>query len=315
VQQNVNLFERQAKKAEKWRELRDAARSLELSYQHDSYTHIAVELEILQLEHAKDENRAAELDARRATGEAELEEQKLALFGEEQQVAELSRKAAGTQAEAIRGESEGDRTRDRAGHLDESLRRLKAEAEEAARRLEEMGQQRTEALREAAEAEAFLSGAAERSRLAREAADAEGAKLQEARGAADALSGERMTALEEISGLRQRLGAAEAELQHLADSEGEWAGERDARVRRSRKATRDRTGSPCVRALRPNRSGFRSRTPGAVFRSPRRAGCSIRSSRPRRAPRAPAGGWPCARTSCPSTTAKTGPKAHPGAAR
>jgi chromosome segregation ATPase len=95
-----------------------------------------------------------------------------------------------------------------------------------------MGQQRTEALREAAEAEAFLSGAAERSRLAREAADAEGAKLQEARGAADALSGERMTALEEISGLRQRLGAAEAELQHLADSEGEWAGERDARVER-----------------------------------------------------------------------------------
>jgi chromosome segregation protein len=232
VQQNVNLFERQAKKAERWRELRDAARSLELSYQHDSYVHIAGELEKLQLEHAKDENRAAELDARRATGEAELEEQKLALFDEEQQVAELSRKAANTQAEAIRLESEGDRTRDRAGHLDESLRRLKAEADEAARRLAEMGQQRTEALREATEAEAYLSGAAERSRLAREAADIAAAKVQEARSGAEGLSAERMEALQELSGLRQRLGAAEAELQHLTDSEDEWAGERDARVER-----------------------------------------------------------------------------------
>src|SRR5690606_15238508 len=159
VQQNVAMFERQAKKAERWRELRDAARALELSYQHDSYRHIAAELEKLQIEQARDENRTTELDARIATGEAELEEEKLGLYEEEQQVAELSRRAAATQAEAIRLESEGERARDRAGHLDESLRRLKTEAEEAARRLEEMAAQRAEALREAAEAEAFLAGA------------------------------------------------------------------------------------------------------------------------------------------------------------
>jgi chromosome segregation protein len=238
VQQNVNLFERQAKKAERWRELRDAARALELSYQHDSYQHIASELEKLQLEHAKDENRAAELDARHAAGEAELEEQKLGLYEEEQQVSELSRKAAATQAEAIRLESEGDRTRDRAGHLDESLRRLKAEAEEATRRLEEMAQQRAEALREAAEAERFLSGAAERSHLAREAADKAQARVQEARRNADEQGGERMAALEELSGLRQRLGAAEAELQHLIGSEDEWSGQRDDRLDRLAEQTR-----------------------------------------------------------------------------
>src|SRR5215217_1035742 len=113
VQQNVNLFERQAKKAERWRELRDAWRSLELSYQHDSYVHIASELESLQAMHAKDENLAVELDARRANEEAILEEEKLALVGDEQRVNELSRRAAMTQAEAIRLESEADRARDR----------------------------------------------------------------------------------------------------------------------------------------------------------------------------------------------------------
>src|SRR5690606_14521512 len=175
-----------------------------------------------------------------ATGEAELEEEKLGLYEEEQQVAELSRKAAATQAEAIRLESEGERARDRAGHLDESLRRLKAEAAEAARRLEEMAQQRAEALREAADAEAFLAGAAERSRLAREATDAAQARVQAARRAADEQGGERMAALEDLSGLRQRLGAAEAELQHLTGSEEEWEGQRDDRMERLAEQTRAR---------------------------------------------------------------------------
>jgi chromosome segregation protein len=232
VQQNVNLFERQAKKAEKWRELRDAWRSLELSYQHDSYAHFAAELEKLQLEHAKDENLGVELDARRAAEEAALEEEKLALFDDEQKVTELSRKAAATQAEAIRLESETDRTRDRGGHLEESMRRLKQESEEAGRRLIEMERQRAEALAEAKEMEAFLAGAAEKSSGARERVDAAAAKVQEARAEANALGEERMGALEELSGLKQRLSAAETELQHLLNSEDEWAGERDSRAER-----------------------------------------------------------------------------------
>ena len=232
VQQNVSLFERQAKKAEKWRELRDAWRSLELSYQHDSYTHFATELEKLQVEHAKDENLSVELDARRAAEEANLEEEKLALYEDEQRVAELSRKAAGTQAEAIRLESETDRTRDRGGHLEESMRRLKQESEEASRRLVEMERQRTEALAEAKEMEAFLAGAAEKSAGARERVDAAAAKVQEARAEANSLGEERMGALEELSGLKQRLSAAETELSHLISSEDEWAGERDSRAER-----------------------------------------------------------------------------------
>ncbi|MCD6025158.1 MAG: chromosome segregation protein, partial [Fibrobacteria bacterium] len=232
VQQNVNLFERQAKKAEKWRELRDAWRSLELSYQHDSYAHFAAELEKLQLEHAKDENLTVELDARRAAEEAALEEEKLALFDDEQKVTELSRKAAATQAEAIRLESETDRTRDRGGHLEESMRRLKQESEEAGRRLVEMERQRAEALAEAKEMEAFLAGAASISAGARERVDAAAAKAQEARSEANALGEERMAALEDLSGLKQRLSAAETELQHLLNSEDEWAGERDSRSER-----------------------------------------------------------------------------------
>ncbi len=230
VQQNVNMFERQAKKAEKWRALRDEARALELSYQHDSFMRISGELEALQTGLAKDEGHSAELDARRAAEEAALEEEKLSLFAEEQQVAELSRKAAGTQAEAIRLEGESDRARDRGEHLQESLQRLRTEDEQSRTRLAEMAGQRAEALRESAEAEAFLAGAAEQSGLARETADAAAAKVQEARAEANALGEERMAVLEELSGMKQRLGAAEGELQHLTGSEDEWAGERDART-------------------------------------------------------------------------------------
>ena len=49
VQQNVNMFERQAKKAEKWRELHTAHRSLELSYHHDAYLRFSEELEELAM--------------------------------------------------------------------------------------------------------------------------------------------------------------------------------------------------------------------------------------------------------------------------
>ncbi|HEX2612161.1 MAG TPA: AAA family ATPase, partial [Fibrobacteria bacterium] len=238
VQQNVSMFERQAKKAEKWRELRDAWRALELSYQHDSWTRITAESETIQIERAREENRAAELDARIAAGEAELAEARLALSDEERQVADLSRKAAATQAEAIRLEGEGDRARDRAGHLDESLRRLRAEADEANRRLAEMANQRAEAVREAGEAEAYLAGAADRSAAAREAADAAASKLQEARARADELGEERMSALEELSGLKQRLGEAEGALRHLESGEEEWTGERDARAGRLVEASR-----------------------------------------------------------------------------
>ncbi len=240
VQQNVNMFERQAKKAEKWREIHSAHRSLELSYQYDSYVQFAEELELLQLAKAKDENQQALLDARRATEEASLEEEKLGLVDEERQLMALSQKAAGTQAESIRLETEALRNKDRVEHLEESLQRLQTEAAESRTRLVDMERQRVEALQEAEKLESFLGGASDKSLEARTRVDAASARVREARLEVDALNEERMNALQEMSGLKQRLSAVEAELQHLQDNEEEWSGERESREERLQETRRER---------------------------------------------------------------------------
>ncbi len=91
VRQNVSLFERQAKKAEKFRELHNSYKALELSYQYDSYRGFIEKLDTLQRELAQGENRSLQLNAGISTEETSLEEEKLGLFEEEQQVAILSR--------------------------------------------------------------------------------------------------------------------------------------------------------------------------------------------------------------------------------
>ncbi len=240
VQQNVNMFERQAKKAEKWREIHAAHRSLELSYQYDSYLRFAGELEELQSARAKDENHQTALDARRATEEAVLEEEKLGLFEEERQLAALSQKAAGTQAEAVRLESELIRNRDRVEHLEDSLRRLQTEAVESRNRLGDMESQRVAAAEETVQLEGFLAGASGKTASARADLDAASARAREARAEADSLNEERMSSLHEMSGLKQRLAAVEGELQHLQGNEEEWDGEREAREERLLETRREK---------------------------------------------------------------------------
>jgi chromosome segregation protein len=240
VQQNVSLFERQAKKAEKWREIHATHRSLELSFQYDSFLKFSEELEELQSARAKDENRQTVLDARRATEEATLEVDKLALFEEERQVAMLSQKAAGTQAEAVRLENEAVRNRDRIEYLEDSLRRLQTEAAESRTRLGEMGRQRVAASKEMGGLENFLTDAADKTAAARLELDVAAARVREARSEADSLNEERMSSLHEMSGLKQRLSAVEGELQHLQGNEEEWGGEREAREERLLETRRER---------------------------------------------------------------------------
>jgi chromosome segregation protein len=240
VQQNVNMFERQAKKAEKWRELHTAHRSLELSYHHDAYLRFSEELEELRSAHAKDEGRRVSVDAQRAAEEALLETEKLQVFEEERQVADLSQKAAGTQAEAVRLESESLRNRDRIEYLEDSLRRLNTEAQEARTRLEELSNQRKAAEDEAKTLGGLLAGADEKSGLARSNLDEASARVRESRSESDRLNEERMNALHDMSGLKQRLAAVEAELQHLQGSEEEWGGEREMRSGRLQEMRRER---------------------------------------------------------------------------
>ena len=82
VQQNVNMFERQAKKEEKWRELKKAYVSLELSYNLDSFVELDARYRSMQEEAGKGQERIDSLQSQITARESELEEGKLMMVEE-----------------------------------------------------------------------------------------------------------------------------------------------------------------------------------------------------------------------------------------
>jgi chromosome segregation protein len=221
VQQNVNMFERQAKKAEKWREIKKAYVSLELSYNHDSYVELDARYRTMESESGKGQDRVDSLQSQITTRETELEEGKLNLVEEEQELSRLNQLVAATNAEVVRLENELDKSKDRILHLGESIKRLDGETDQAGRRLVEIAQEKgkdhEEILRleaEKGELAGMTTGhAEEKERLYR--------NYSEKRRRADELAEERLQALEELSALRNRAGSANTELQHLKEDDQE----------------------------------------------------------------------------------------------
>jgi chromosome segregation protein len=221
VQQNVNMFERQAKKAEKWRELRKAYVSLELSYNQDSYKDLEGKYTQFEAESRQGADRALSLQAQITTQETVLEEGKLLILDEEQALSRLNQVVAATNAEVIRLENELDRGKDRILHLVESVKRLDAETEAAGRRLGEFAQEKIQDAREIARLEAERIELSNMSEGQVEEKARYAAAYQEKRRAADELAEERLQALEELSALRNKAGALNSELNHLREDEGE----------------------------------------------------------------------------------------------
>jgi chromosome segregation protein len=221
VQQNVNMFERQAKKAEKWREIKKAYVSLELSYNHDSYVELDGKFREFEAESEKNKDKASSLQSQITVREAELEEGKLLILEEEQELSRLNQVVAATNAEVVRLENELDKGRDRVVHLAESMKRLDGESEQAGRRVGEI------ALEKRTDHEEIARLEVERGQLAEltEGHDEEKTRLHrnyaEKRRRADELAEERVQTLEELSGLRNKAGSANTELQHLKEDEGE----------------------------------------------------------------------------------------------
>ncbi len=221
VQQNVNMFERQAKKAEKWRDLKKAYVSLELSYNLDSYQEMSSRFETLQEETAKSSQRMSVLQSQIVTQESKLEEGKLLILEEEQELSRLNQIVAATQSEVVRLENDLERSRDRIQHLSESLQRLDQESEAAGRRIGEINAEKQQDHAEIARLEiekVELAGLSqghgeEKARLH--------AAYAEKRRRADELAEERLQSLEDLSALRNRAGSANTQLTHLREDEGE----------------------------------------------------------------------------------------------
>ncbi len=221
VQQNVNMFERQAKKAEKWRELKKAYVGLELSYNQDVYQEMEEKFQTFAEQTEKGKDRIGSLQSQITTQESYLEEGKLLILAEEQELSRLNQVVAGTNAEVIRVENDMERSRDRINHLSESLRRLDSENENASRRMGEMNLEKRKDQEEIARLEVekvYLAGlteghAEEKVRLH--------ASYSEKRRRADELAEERLQALEQLSALRNKVGSANTQLQHLKEDEVE----------------------------------------------------------------------------------------------
>ncbi len=221
VQQNVNMFERQAKKAEKWREIKKAYVSLELSYNHDSYVELDARYRSMEAESGKGQDRVDSLQSQITTRETELEEGKLNLVEEEQELSRLNQLVAATNAEVVRFENELDKSKDRILHLGESIKRLDGETEQAGRRLLEIAQEKSadhEEIQRLETEKGELAGmttghAEEKERLYR--------AYSEKRRRADELAEERLQALEELSALRNRAGSSNTQLQHLKEDDQE----------------------------------------------------------------------------------------------
>ncbi len=242
VQQNVSLFERQAKRAEKWRELKQRHVSLELSYQYDLYLEANTKFRAMQKELTTVSDEGQGLQAKVGTLEAQLEERKLLLTEDEEKLNALNQKVAATNAELVRVENECERVKDRLSHLSESVDKLVRDDEQARGRIQEFKAQQEHCRLEriATEKEVLrlkeLAGGhgEERQRL--------DAIVSEKRAIADELGENRMGALESYSELKNRFAALSQEAAHmqalqeesesvlaaLAEREAQFAGEKQS---------------------------------------------------------------------------------------
>ncbi|MDB5049415.1 MAG: smc [Fibrobacteres bacterium] len=221
VQQNVTMFERQAKKAEKWREIKKAYVSLELSYNYDSYVELEERFRTFTADSEKGLERSGALQSQITVRESELEEGKLLILEEEQELSRLNQVVAATNAEVVRLENELDRSRDRIVHLTESMRRLEGESELASRRMGDFAVEKRADFEEIARLETEKVALAQLAEGHAEEKTRLHQNYSEKRRRADELAEERMQALEELSTLRNRAASANSELQHLKEDEGE----------------------------------------------------------------------------------------------
>ncbi len=221
IQQNVNMFEKQAKRAEKWRDLKKASTVLELTFQFDAYHDFKGKHLQFKSDWENSQQRVQTLQNQMVTFETHLEERKLLILSEEQALQTLNIAVSAAQAELMQNENEFKRVQDKREHVAEGLARLENELQQIAQRLKEIDLQKIQAQMEKEKL------AQDRDRLNEIATDQGEARqrvhtaYQDKRRNADELSEQRVSMLEDLSSLRNKVSKGNSELQHLQASEEE----------------------------------------------------------------------------------------------
>ncbi|MBF0432932.1 MAG: chromosome segregation protein SMC [Fibrobacteria bacterium] len=146
TRQNVNMFERQARKAEKWRDLKNAIRSLELSYESDQYTIARQEQQKLQSEMNNHTHDADAVQTEVNKCETQLAEKKLLLISHENTLSKLNQQVSELESEGVQISNDIQRNRDRSKYLQESIRRKDEDMSAAAQKVSEYGEERRQLL-------------------------------------------------------------------------------------------------------------------------------------------------------------------------
>jgi len=123
TKQSVKMFERQARKAEKWHGLQDRVKSLELSYQSDNYSKYKLEVDEVSAELESNISELEEIKTRITSEETSLETEKLKILGFEKNYSEKNQIVSNKKAEGERCSNEIRIAQERVKFLNASLDR------------------------------------------------------------------------------------------------------------------------------------------------------------------------------------------------
>ncbi|MFC1586326.1 chromosome segregation protein SMC [Fibrobacterota bacterium] len=208
---NVNMFERQARKAEKHKDLMNRVKSLELSFNADRYEELRKQLDSASGELACSRHTVQELKTSIATKETQLEKEKLLILEHEKRLSALNQTVANLQADGARYANDMRIAQERINYMNESLSRKEKDLGVTLEKIAGYGEEKKglkreldEQFRALIDVNNVLEGQEkEQSRLQAEHETVTSRSIE--------LSEKRLRAFEDISAIRNELGKQKAE--------------------------------------------------------------------------------------------------------
>lgn len=144
TRQNVALFERQAKKAEEWKALKQRYRGIDLGYHRFKYNQLGEQKKQYQKELGDLRHLAGSLETEITLYESTVEERKLGIIDKERAYSHWNQVVANTSAKVVQLEGEMQRSRDRIAYLTDSLNRRDKDKDASLQKMIEYQQERAQ---------------------------------------------------------------------------------------------------------------------------------------------------------------------------
>ncbi len=211
TKQSVNMFERQANKAEKWKILNGQIRNLEISYQVDQYTEIKDRYQGLVEQRDTYRRRLEEIEIKRTTEETILQKKRLEVVEDEEQLSEVNQIVSNTKALATQVSNDIQRVKDRVHYLEESVLKQKGSKSETAQKIAGYIEEKHALILRLKGCKAELEEIQVNLSDLENASEKKSLEYKEQREKANSLSSDRMEFLEEFTGWKNNLNKLKME--------------------------------------------------------------------------------------------------------